>query len=102
MKTRFIHAKISGQEIYAPKGPRLKITQENASVRLKPGEIGYAPSMPRKSGIENNIALVYGKAVLWDSVNVFGKIFPRDRDNLKKLAKKIKSGSAVISIEVVR
>lgn len=99
LKRKFVHAKISGEEIWTY-GPKIKVIQENASVRLRPGELGYAPFVKR-SDISNAIAIVYGRAVLWDSVNVFARASGSNLKNLKKLAKLIdKKKSAVLKLMV--
>lgn len=99
LKRKFIHAKISGEEIWTY-GPKIKIKQENASVRLKPGEMGYAPFVKR-SDISNAIAIVYGRAILWDCVNVFAKVVKRDFKKLKELAREIKKGPKILGFELI-
>lgn len=101
LKRKLIHAKIGNkEEIWTPNGPRLKIKQENASVRLRPGEMGYAPFVKR-SEISNCIAIVYGRAILWDCVNVFAKVVDADLKNLKKLGRKIKRRPEVLEFELM-
>lgn len=101
LKRKMIHAKVDDkEEIWTPNGPRLKIKQENASIRLKPGEMGYAPFVER-SEISNCIAIVYGKAILWDCVNVFAKVVDEDLENLKKLGRKIKRRPEVLEFELM-
>lgn len=101
IKTRAVHAKISGEEIWMPEGPRLKVPQENATVRLKIGELGYAAFLKR-SDISHGIALVYGKVNLWDCVNVFAGVVKRDVEKLKKLAREIKmKGSVTLRFELL-
>lgn len=66
---------------------KLKIPQENATIRLKVGELGYAPYVKR-SDISYGIALVYGKVRLWDCVNVFAKAFDKDIRFLRNLERR--------------
>ncbi len=98
LKRKFVHAKISGEEIWTF-GPKIKVKQENASARLKPGEIGYASPLNR-SDISKAIAIVYGRAILWDCVNVFARADGSNLRNLKRLAKIIEKKSATLEIVV--
>ncbi len=83
-----VQARLSGEEIYIEKGPALNVPQENTSIFLRPGEIGYAVPIAR-SPIKNNIAIVYGEAKLFDGVNVFARVVPTDLKKLKNLGKSI-------------
>ncbi len=88
LEVRAVQARFAGEEIWIPKGPNLQIPRENSSVNLKFGEIGYAPVQPRNE-ISKSIAIVYGKAKLSGRVNVFAKVFDKDRKLLKKLGEQI-------------
>lgn len=87
-EARAVQARFAGEEIWIPKGPNLKIPQENSSVKLKFGEIGYAPIHPRNK-VARSIAIVYGKAKLSDRVNIFAKVLNKDKKLLKKLGEQI-------------
>lgn len=82
-----VHARFAGEEIWG-KGPKFNIPQENATIYLKPGELGYAPLLER-SEIGQAISLVYGKAKLYDCVNIFAKVEPSDLPKLKKLGETV-------------
>ncbi len=88
LRARALQARFAGEEIWIPKGPSLKIPQENATINLRFGEIGYAPINPRNE-VARSIAIVYGEAKLSDCVNVFGRVFDEDRKLLKKLGEQI-------------
>lgn len=83
-----LQARFAGEEIWVKDGPSLNIPQENATVNLKVGELGYAPNVPR-SEVGRSIAIVYGEAKLSDCVNVFACVYEEDLRNLKKLGEKI-------------
>ena len=42
----FMHARVSGQEIWTNQAPPLDIIQENASVFTEPGEVVFGPLNP--------------------------------------------------------
>ena len=87
LSVKIVHARFAGEEIWG-KGPKFDIPQENATIHLKPGELGYA--VPRAgSGINQAISLVYGEAKLHDCVNVFAKVYPRDLLKLKSLGETV-------------
>ncbi|MBI5221005.1 MAG: DUF3830 family protein [Candidatus Liptonbacteria bacterium] len=90
---RAVQARFAGEEIWIPEGPALSIPQENATIELKPGELGYAPPTPRNS-VGRSIAIVYGEAKLSDCVNVFAVVFDEDLDKLKQLGERIWLGGA--------
>lgn len=93
-------ARTAGEEIWIPEGPGLNIIQENATVHLKPGELGIAPLSSRNE-VERSIAIVYGEAMLHDCVNVFAKVFDEDVEILKRLGERIwLKGEQVLTFEV--
>ncbi len=95
-----VQARFAGEEIWIQKGPYLKINQENATILLKPGELGYA-SPNKKSEIGQSIAIVYGEAKLSGRVNVFAMVFKEDFKKLQKLGEKIwLGGSRVLRFEL--
>lgn len=82
------HARTSGEEIWTPDGPELKIALENATVNIEAGEIGIAPTHPRNK-ISKCLVVSYGQAKLFDCANIFGKVFPEDENKLKDLGNRI-------------
>ncbi len=96
-----VQARFAGEEIWMPEGPSLDIPQENATIELKLGELGYAPPLARNS-VSHSVALVYGEAKLSDCVNVFAKVFDEDVSELKKLGEQIwLEGSQVLRFELI-
>lgn len=78
----FLHARVSGQEIWIDDAPALHVPQENASVFTVPGEIVIGPAAPSRNKIRNCIGIFYGPGQLLDCGNIFGKVLDED---LKKL-----------------
>lgn len=66
----------------------MSIIQENVTIELKPGELGYAPPTGRNS-VGRSIEIVYGEAKLSDCVNVFGIVVAEDMGKLLKLGEQI-------------
>jgi Protein of unknown function (DUF3830) len=83
-----IHARTSGEELWTPDGPELKIALENATVNIESGEIGIAPIHPRNK-ISKCLVISYGQAKLFDCANIFGQVFKEDESKLKDLGNKI-------------
>lgn len=83
-----IQARFAGEEIWIPDGPSLEIPQENATIELKVGELGYAPTLARSS-VSRSIALVYGEAKLSDCVNVFAIAVDKDLEKLKEFGERV-------------
>jgi hypothetical protein len=81
----FLHAKISGQEVWIDNAPALDIPQENCSVFAMPGEIVIGPVNPERNKIRKCIGIFYGEGKLLDAGNIFGKVFEEDLDLLKAL-----------------
>ena len=55
----FLHARISGEEIWTDDGPQLDIQQENVSVFAEPGEIVVGPIKPARNRVANCIGIFY-------------------------------------------
>lgn len=99
-EAKAVQARMAGEEIWIPEGPELKIPQENATVHLEPGELGFAPVHPRNE-VARSIAILYGEAQLHDCVNVFGKVFEEDMKLLKELGEQIwLEGSRTLRFEL--
>jgi hypothetical protein len=88
LEITLLHARTSGEEIWTPDGPELKIGLENATVNIESGEIGIAPIHPRNK-ISKCLVISYGQAKLFDCANIFGQVLKEDEDNLKMLGNKI-------------
>lgn len=85
----FLHAKISGQEIWIDNAPALQVPQENASVFAMPGEIVIGPALPARNKICNCIGIFYGEGKLLDCGNIFGKVLEEDMHLLQQLGNEI-------------
>ncbi len=81
----FIHARVSGQEIWIDDAPELDIIQENASVFTQPGEIVLGPLKPLRNKTSKCLGIYYGEGKGLDACNIFGKVFENDLPLLKKL-----------------
>lgn len=88
IEAKAVQARFAGEETWIAEGPELQIPQENATIALKPGELGYAPPIAR-SEVSRSIAIVYGDAKLSDCVNVFAMVLDADIPQLKNLGEKI-------------
>jgi hypothetical protein len=81
----FLHARVSGLEIWTDHAPLFDIMQENVSVFPEPGEIVIGPRQPLRNKISGCIGIFYGDGKLLDGGNIFGKCVPDDMDRLQKL-----------------
>ncbi|MDB5229883.1 MAG: hypothetical protein JWN76_688 [Chitinophagaceae bacterium] len=84
-KKTFLHASISGQEIWVDEAHNLDIIQENASVFTEPGEIVLGPLHPSRTKTAKCIGIYYGEGRGLDCCNIFGKIIDEDLALLKNL-----------------
>jgi hypothetical protein len=99
----FLHARISGEEIWTDDGPQLDILQENVSVFAEPGEIVVGPIKPVRNKVANCIGIFYGKGQLLDGANIFGKVFDEDMFLLEALGEIIwREGEQLLSFEMIR
>jgi len=97
----FIHARVSGQEIWTDDGVNLDIIQENSSVFTVPGEIVSGPLKPSRNKTSNCIGIYYGEGKGLDGCNIFGKVFNDDLPKLKALGEKIwKLGEQQLTFEL--
>ena len=85
----FIHARISGQEIWIDNAPELDIIQENASVFTNPGEVVLGPLKPERAKTSKCLGIYYGEGRGLDSCNIFAKVFAEDLELLKILGENI-------------
>jgi hypothetical protein len=88
LEITLLHARTSGEELWTPEGPELRISLENATVNIESGEIGIAPIHPRNK-ISKCLVLSYGQAKLFDCANIFGQVFKEDESKLKDFGNKI-------------
>ena len=88
-KKMFMHARISGQEIWTDNAPQLDIIQENASVFADPGEAVYGPLKPLRAKTSNCMGIYYGEGRGLDCCNIFAKVFDEDMYLIKELGDKI-------------
>lgn len=96
----FIHARISGQEIWTDQAPELDIIQENASVFVEPGEVVYGPSKPARTKTANCMGIYYGEGRGLDCCNIFATVRKEDRELLANLGEKIwKHGEMNVSFD---
>jgi len=85
----FIHARVSGQEIWIDDVPKLDIIQENASVFIVPGEVVFGPLKPIRTKTVNCMGIYYGEGKGLDAANIFAKVVDEDMKQLKKLGEQI-------------
>jgi len=96
----FIHARVSGQEIWTDDAPPLDIMQENASVFTLPGEVVYGPLQPARTKTRNCMGIYYGEGKGIDCANIFARVLDEDLALLLALGDHIwKSGVTAISFE---
>lgn len=85
----FLHARVSGQEIWTEDAPKLDIIQENASVFTLPGEVVIGPSKPVRAKTQNAMGIYYGEGKGLDSCNIFARVADEDSQLLKELGDRI-------------
>jgi len=86
---RWIHASVSGQEIWIDDAPPLIVPQENASVFVSPGEVVIGPVEPKRNRVAGCMGIYYGEGKGLDAGNIFAKVVDRDYEKLKQLGKDI-------------
>jgi hypothetical protein len=69
----FLHARVSGFEIWIDTAPLLEIGQENASIFAEAGEVVIAPVKPQRNKIWGCMGIFYGEGKLLDAGNIFAK-----------------------------
>ncbi|MFM9983686.1 MAG: DUF3830 family protein [Flavobacteriales bacterium] len=96
----FLHARISGQEIWTDKASPLNIIQENASVFTEPGEVVYGPLKPKRASTSNCMGIYYGPGKGLDACNIFACVLNEDKELLKILGEEIwKKGEQLVRFE---
>jgi hypothetical protein len=98
----FLHARVSGQEIWTDSPPPIDVIQENASVFTEPGEVVFGPARPARTKTANCMGIYYGEGKGLDCCNIFAKVFDEDMDLLKALGDSIwKQGAEEITFELI-
>ena len=98
----FLHARVSGQEIWTDKAPELDIIQENASVFAAVGEIGIGPRKPGRVKTAGCMGIYYGEGKGVDACNIFGKVIDEDLPLLQQLGNRIwMKGEEVLTFEIM-
>jgi len=91
----FLHARVSGQEIWTDDAPALDIIQENASVFTLPGEVVFGPSKPVRVKTANCIGIYYGEGRGLDAANIFGRVVEEDGEVLRAVGEEIWKGGGM-------
>ena len=98
----FLHARVSGFEIWIDTAPLLEIGQENASIFAEAGEVVIAPIKPQRNKIWGCMGIFYGEGKLLDAGNIFAKVHESDFDMLKQLGDQIwRKGGQVLHFEKI-
>lgn len=96
----FLHARVSGHEIWTESAPHLDIIQENASVFTLPGEVVFGPSKPARALTRNAMGIYYGEGRGLDACNIFARAIDDDRVLLNTLGEMIwRDGMQEITFE---
>lgn len=85
----FVHARVSGQEIWTGNAPVLDIPQENASVFALDGEVVFGPLLPIRVKTAGCLGIYYGEGKGLDAANIFARVFDEDLPLLKSLGERI-------------
>lgn len=98
---QWIHASVSGQEIWIANAPSLAISQENSSVFTTPGEVVIGPTTTPRNKVAGCMGIYYGTGKGLDGANIFAKVIAPDHDKLFELGRRILlNGSQEICIFV--
>ncbi|HXB33185.1 MAG TPA: DUF3830 family protein [Puia sp.] len=98
----FVHARVSGREIWIDDVPPLDIIQENASVYTEPGEVVLGPMKPIRSKTANCLGIYYGEGKGLDACNIFARVVDADRQKLVDLGNKVwMSGAHELRLEIM-
>lgn len=96
----FLHARVSGQEVWTDDLPHLDIIQENASVFTETGEVVLGPSKPVRAKTANCLGIYYGEGKGLDCCNIFAKVVAEDLHKLKELGDRIwKDGKQTLTFQ---
>ena len=83
----FLHARVSGQEIWIDDVPALDIIQENASVFTEPGEVVVGPSKPARVKTANCFGIYYGEGKGFDAANIFARVIKRRHEKTGRVGR---------------
>jgi hypothetical protein len=98
----FMHARLSGFEIWIDTAPLLEIPQENASIFAEAGEVVIAPVKPQRNKIWGCMGIFYGEGRLLDAGNIFGKVHAEDFEKLKLLGDQTwRKGGQILHFEKI-
>jgi hypothetical protein len=98
----FIHARVSGQEIWTDDAPDFNVIQENASVFTEPGEVVLGPTKPERVKTRKCVGIYYGEGKGLDCANIFAKVHPEDIPQLTLLGNNIwKKGEQLLRFEAL-
>jgi hypothetical protein len=98
----FLHARVSGQEIWIDNAPQLNVIQENSSVFSQPGEVVIGPFNPARNKIAGCMGIFYGEGKLLDCGNIFAKVFEEDMPLLVGLGDSIwRNGTQELTFELL-
>lgn len=92
----FMHARVSGMEIWTDDAPKMDVIQENASVFTLPGEVVYAPLKPKRAKTSGCMGIYYGEGKGLDACNIFAKVVEEDLELLKQLGEQIWRGGELM------
>lgn len=99
-KRIFMHARVSGQEIWIDNAPQLDIIQENASIFTLPGEVVFGPLKPARTKTSNCMGIYYGEGKGLDAANIFARVDENDHTLLIRLGEQIwKEGIMELNFE---
>ncbi|HTH82911.1 MAG TPA: DUF3830 family protein [Mucilaginibacter sp.] len=85
----FMHARVSGQEIWIDDAPPLDVIQENASLFTEIGEVVYGPQNAKRTKTVNCMGIYYGEGRGLDCCNIFAKVYDEDLPQLQALGNAI-------------
>lgn len=85
----FLHATVSGKEIWTDKAPNLNVIQENSTVFVEPGEVVIGPVKPPRVKTAGCMGIYYGEGKGLDACNVFAKVAIEDLSKLESLGRQI-------------
>jgi hypothetical protein len=98
----FMHARVSGQEIWTSDAPKLEIIQENASVFTEPGEVVIGPANALRTKTAGAMGIYYGEGKGLDACNIFAKVVEENVHLLKQLGEDIwRNGEQVLRFEAI-
>ena len=96
----WLHARVSGEEIWIDDAPQLDVIQENSSVFPREGEVVIGPIKPKRNKVSGCMGIFYGEGKGLDGSNIFACVVDEDLALLKQLGQNIwKNGAQSIIVE---